>query len=79
MAAVVKTPWDNRFVASGHSNSKIGVQNLSLIQGIDGKRRLRHGRPARSGGLSGSALRSQFNALALTMTRLNCGADSAKL
>jgi hypothetical protein len=37
MAAVVKTSWDDRFVARGHSNSKIGVPNLSLRQGIDGK------------------------------------------
>ena len=40
MAAVSKTPWDNPFVARGHSNGKIGVPNLSLMQGIDGKGRL---------------------------------------
>jgi hypothetical protein len=78
MAAVVKTPWDNRFVARGHSNSKIDVPNLSLMQGIDGKRR--HATAVRRAQVGvEKRFRGPIQYLTLTMTKLNCGTYLAKL
>jgi hypothetical protein len=73
MAAVVKTPWDNRFVARGHSNSKIGVQICPSCRALMEK----DAAPRPSDALRwvvGERFRGPIQCLTLTMTKLNCGA-----
>jgi hypothetical protein len=53
IAAVVKTPWDNRFVARGHSNGKIGVQICPSRKARCEKKALRTASKNRSGPLRG--------------------------